>query len=148
MTVVPIQSFFPALKYLPSKYIQDGYRGLAKLINFASTSVQSFKERVDSDPKFAKGTFLRNLVDAVDPETGTKLEMPELVENTIIFLVAGSDTTAVTTLYTIWECGKNPEIRSKLTKEIRDAFPDASEMPTYEKASKLVCLAPLNDESC
>ncbi len=139
MTVVPMQSFFPWLKHVPLKYVQDGYRGLGKLISFSQSSVRSFMDKVDQDPSFAEGTFLRNLVDAEDPETGSKLSFEELVENTIIFLVAGSDTTAVTTIYTMWECGRKPEVRKKLVDEIRNAFPDPSEMPTFEKASKLVC---------
>ncbi|KEZ42082.1 hypothetical protein SAPIO_CDS6308 [Scedosporium apiospermum] len=100
-------------------------------------SVKSFSEKVKADPEFAKGTFLRNLVDAEDAESGSKLSFEELVENTIIFLVAGSDTTAVTTLYTIWECGRRPAVRMKLVEEIRAAFRDPQEMPTYERASKL-----------
>ena len=138
MTVVPIQSFFPFLRYVPSKYIQDGYQGLDRLIRFSQSSVKAFMKKVDQDPEFAKGTFLKNLVDAEDAETGSKLSFEELVENTIIFLVAGSDTTAVTTLYTIWECGRNAVVRDKLVAEIRTAFPDRQELPTYEKASKLV----------
>lgn len=138
MTVVPIQSFFPFLRYVPSKYIQDGYQGLDRLIRFSQSSVKAFMKKVDQDPEFAKGTFLKNLVDAEDAETGSKLSFEELVENTIIFLVAGSDTTAVTTLYTIWECGRNAIVRDKLVAEIRTAFPDPQELPTYEKASKLV----------
>lgn len=138
MMVVPMQSFFPFLRYIPLKYVQDGYRGLQKLIGFSQSSVKAFIDNVLQDPDFAKGTFLRNLVDAEDTETGSKLSFEELVENTIIFLVAGSDTTAVTTMYTIWECGKNAEVRKRLVEEIRTAFPDPQEMPTFEKASKLV----------
>lgn len=88
---------------------------------------------------YAKGTFLRNLVDARDEETGgSKLSFEDLVENTIIFLLAGSDTTAITSIYLLWECAKNPAVKKKLVDEIRDAFPDKSQTPTYEEASKLV----------
>ncbi len=139
MTVVPIQSFFPLLRYLPISYIQNGYRGLNKLITFSQNSVKGFTEKASQDPEFSKGTFLRNLVDAEDEESGSRLSFEELVENTIIFLVAGSDTTAVTTLYTVWECGRKPAVRARLVEEIRAAFPDPGEMPTFEKASKLVC---------
>ncbi|CAM1509688.1 Fc.00g000230.m01.CDS01 [Cosmosporella sp. VM-42] len=137
MTVVPIQSFFPLLRYVPLNYIQEGYRGLNRLIKFSQSSVQGLIDKIKQDPTFAAGTFLRNLVDAEDTETGSRLSMEELVENTIIFLVAGSDTTAITTLYTIWECGRNPTVTGKLVGEIRTAFPDPKEIPTYEKASKL-----------
>ncbi|KAH8815289.1 cytochrome P450 [Xylogone sp. PMI_703] len=147
MTVVPMQSFFPFLKYVPISHIQDGYRGLKKLITFSQSSVRSFIDQVEQDPNFAKGTFLRNLVDAVDAETGSKLSFEELVENTIIFLVAGSDTTAVTTMYAIWECSRKYEIGKKLANEIRSTFPDPQEIPTFEKASKLPYLAAVMQET-
>lgn len=138
MTVVPTQSFFPFLRLVPIRKVQDAYRGLDRLISFSKSTVESFIVKAAQEPHFANGTFLRNLVDARDEETGSKLSSEELVENTIIFLVAGSDTTAITTMYTLWECGRNPAIRDRLVKEIRAAFPDRSQPPTYEEASKLV----------
>lgn len=138
MTVVPTQSFFPFLRLVPLRAVQDAYRGLDRLISFSKSTVESFIVKATQEPHFANGTFLRNLVDARDAETGSKLSSEELVENTIIFLVAGSDTTAVTTMYTLWECGRNPVIRDRLVKEIRTAFPDRDKPPTYEEASKLV----------
>ena len=143
MVVVPTQAFFPQLRYVPIKKIQEGYKGLARLINFAEKSVQDFHSKIERDPdNFARGTFLRNLFDAVDTETGSKLTFPELVENTILFLVAGSDTTAVTTIYTIWEVSRRPEVKKKLIEEIRTAFPDPRHQPTYDETSKLVSPAP------
>ncbi|KAK5217996.1 hypothetical protein LTR99_003388 [Exophiala xenobiotica] len=138
MVVVPTQAFFPQLRYVPIKTIQDGYKALDRLIKFAEKSVGDFYDKIEKNgDDYAKGTFLRNLIDAVDPETGSKLTFPELVENTILFLVAGSDTTAVTTMYTIWEIGRRPDVRKKLVDEIRTAFPDPNHEPTYEETSKL-----------
>jgi cytochrome P450 len=140
MIVVPTQSFFPALRHFPIPAIQNAYRGLQKLIDFSRSHVRNFQAKLEQEgDSFAKGTFLRNLVDARDSETGgSKLNFGELVENTIIFLVAGSDTTAVTTAYALWELGRKPHMRRRLIQEIRTAFPDADIMPTYEQASKLV----------
>lgn len=143
MVVVPTQSFLPQLRYFPLKPIQDAYRGLGKLIQFAQTRVGAFMDDCAKDPSHARGTFLRNLVDAVDAETGTKLSFEELVENTIIFLAAGSDTTAMTTMYTLWSVGRNPDIYNKLTSEIRTAFPHPNIQPTYEQTSKLVSVEPV-----
>ncbi|KAJ9607707.1 hypothetical protein H2200_007785 [Cladophialophora chaetospira] len=149
MIVVPTQSFFPALRHFPIKSIQEAYRGLGKLIDFSRTRVRAFQSKLEKEgDQFAKGTFLRNLVDARDEETGgSKLTFEELVENTIIFLVAGSDTTAVTTTYVIWECGRKPEVRKKLVDEIRAAFPDPTVMPTYEETSKLPYLNAVIEEA-
>ncbi|KAF4415120.1 Versicolorin B desaturase [Fusarium acutatum] len=102
MKVVPSQSFFPYLRQMPikPKVIAEGYRGLDRLIEFARTQVRDFLDKADQDETFAKGTFLRHLTDARDEETGgSRLSFGELVENAIIFLKAGSDTTAITTMY-------------------------------------------------
>ena len=138
LTVVPATSFFPAIKYLPIASLQEGYRGLNRLKQFSRSAVIEFLDNLEKDGVTEKGTLLENLAGARDEETGSKLSLDELVENAIIFLVAGSGTTAVTTTYFIWECGRRPDIRKRLVHEIRAAFPDSKSMPTYEKASQLV----------
>ncbi|OBS14972.1 hypothetical protein FPOA_14006 [Fusarium poae] len=143
MTVVPSQSIFPFIRTMPikPKAIADGYRGLNKVVEFARTQVRDFLDKAAQDETFAKGTFLRHLVDAIDEETGgSRLSFDELVENCIIFLNAGSDTTSITTMYLLYECGRHPEFRMKLVDQIRSAFPDQNVMPNYEKASKLPLL--------
>ena len=83
-------------------------------------------------------TFLKNLVMVEDAETGTRLSDEELIENAIIFLRAGSSTTTVTTLYCIWACGKHPVVKQKVVAEVRAAFPDSKQVPSYVDVSKLV----------
>ena len=139
-TVIPALSFAPFLKYLPIKTLQEGVNGLARLVEFSRSHVSAYVAR-SAEKLQSKGAgekFLQNLASAIDAETGTKLTQEELVENAIIFLTAGSGTTAATIIYLIWECGRQPEIRRRLIEEIRTAFPDPTKMPSYEAASKLV----------
>lgn len=133
-------SFIPWLKNVPIPSVQNAFRGLDKLVSFVQKSVRDFQHQVEVQGEdFAKGSFLRNLIDARDEETGgSRLSFEDLVENTIIFLLAGSDTTAITSIYLFWELGKHPQAKKKLVDEIRNAFPDETQMTTYEKASKLV----------
>lgn len=142
LDVVPITSFFPITAYFPIKAIQEGFQGIARLQDFSRRSVSDVMEALDKqESKAPHARFMNNLVTAVDPETGSKLSMDELVENAIIFLVAGSGTTAVTTTYFIWEIGRRPLMHQKLAKEVRSAFPDCEVAPTYEEASKLVSVS-------
>lgn len=137
--VVPISSLFPFLRKLPLKFIRDGYQGVARLESFSRQSIRNFVEDLEKkDLDSSEGRFLRGLITATDVETGNKLSMDELVENAMIFLVAGSGTTAVTTTYFIWELGRRPRIQKKLVEEIRTAFPDPNTSPSYEEACKLV----------
>jgi cytochrome P450 len=138
-TVVPAMSMAPILRYLPSKRFREGLKGLSRLQEFSRAHVEAYMARsADKSDSGPRGKFLHNLAMAVDAETGTKLTQAELVENAIIFLAAGSGTTAATTIYLIWECGRHPEVRKRLTEEIRARFPDPAVMPSYQEASKLV----------
>lgn len=140
--VVPITSLFPFLRKMPLNFIREGYRGVARLENFSRESLTDFLSDVEKqDPSDSQGQFLKNLTMATDAETGSKLTLDELVENVIIFLVAGSGTTAVTTTYFIWEIGRRPEIHKRVAEEIRTAFPDPQTFPKYEEVSKLVSLS-------
>ena len=140
-TVVPAMSFAPILQYLPIQTFREGLRGLGRLQDFSRAHVAAYMAQSTEKPDFApSGRFLHNLARAVDAETGTQLSEEELVENAIIFLTAGSGTTAATTVYLIWECGRNPEVRKRVIEEIRARFPDPSVQPSYEEASKLVII--------
>ena len=139
-TVVPPLSAAPALRYFPIKSIQEGRKGLARLQDFSRARVEAYVARsVDKEERGAAGQhFLQNMASALDTETGTRLTRAELEENAIIFLVAGSGTTAATLIYLMWECGRQPEINKRLVEEIRGKFPDPSVRPSYAEASKLV----------
>lgn len=137
-TFIPATSFVPGLRYLPIPAIREGFKGVERLKNFSRDKVSEVMQRNDKGDKEVQGTFLHKLIMAVDPDTGSKLTLEELVENAIIFLLAGSGTTAVTTCYFLWEMARTPDARKRLVDEIRSAFPDPSVMPTYERASQLV----------
>lgn len=139
-TVVPPLSAAPALRYFPIKSIQEGRKGLARLQEYSRAHVKAYVSQ--SANKEARGSqgqhLLQNMASALDAETGTRLTRAELEENTIIFLVAGSGTTAATLIYLMWECGRQPEIKKRLIDEIRGKFADPSVKPCYAEASKLV----------
>ena len=134
--VVPPQAFFPGFRYLPFKRIREGFEGLKRLEKFARRCVEKHMQHDKGNVE--EKSILSNMFEAFDSDSGTKLTMDEIVENTIIFLVGGSSTTSLTFLYLVWECGRRPEVIKKLVAEIRTAFPERDRMPTYAEASKLV----------
>ena len=139
-TVVPPLSAAPALRYFPIKTIQEGRKGLARLKEFSRAHVEAYvSQSTDKVVRGSKGQqFLQNMALTLDAETGTRLTKAELEENAIIFLIAGSGTTAATMTYLMWECGRQPDIKQRLIDEIRDGFPDPSVKPNYAEAAKLV----------
>lgn len=89
--VIPAVSFAPIMRFMPIESIREGLRGIKRLEQFSRAHVDAYLSgstgKLNADPE---GRFLHNLATAVDPETGSKMTREELVENTIIFLTAGS----------------------------------------------------------
>ena len=139
-TALFTKTFFPSFGWLLTPWLKENLKGLKRLENFGRSATNEYldefrKKGIANMPR----TFLRNLIASEDSESETRLSEEELVENSIIFLRAGSSTTAVTTLYCLWACCKSLETMKKVVKEIRQAFPDRHKMPTYAEASRLVC---------
>lgn len=138
-TALFTKTFFPSMTVLLTPWLKENLKGLKRLEHFGRSATTDYLRQFHAQgAQNMPRTFLKNLVMSEDSETGTKLSEEELVENAIIFLRAGSSTTAVTTLYCIWACGKHPKVAKKLVREIRDTFPDKSEIPTYQRLSQLV----------
>lgn len=67
--------------------------------------------------------FFHYLFKAVDPETG-KLgyTLDELYGESEMLIIAGSDTTAITTAASFFYLSRNPEVQEKIAKEVSEAF--------------------------
>lgn len=64
------------------------------------------------------------------------LSRDEMVSNSVLFLVAGSETTATTLSGTTYLLLKHPEVYAKLVEEVRGAFKTEAEI-TIEEVNKL-----------
>ena len=84
-----------------------------------------------------KGGLLRGMIEAKDSETNASFTDAEIIENAVIFIQAGSGTTATALLYLIYEMGIRPEMYARLTEEIRTAFPDKNIFPNVDVAISL-----------
>ena len=151
-TVIPAVAFAPVIRYLGLKRIREGFRGLARFEEFARHTISDYLLRSKVSGQTEKGRvekagsnklLLDDLANAKDDETNTQLSQEELVENGMLFMTAGSGTTASTTLWLLWECGRRPQVRQRLAAEIRARFHDPQVMPTYAEASQLVSFSEL-----
>lgn len=61
-----------------------------------------------------------------------KLTDEEIIGQTIIFLAAGSGTTACTLTFTVFYLTHHPEIQAKLCQEIDDATKSRGNASTYD----------------
>ncbi|KAJ4349096.1 hypothetical protein N0V95_004877 [Ascochyta clinopodiicola] len=99
---------------------QATVRARKEFFELASSRVSSRLEKETTRPDFF--TFiLQN-----QPHANRALSRGEMDANAVIFLVAGSETTATTLSGTTYLLLKNPAAYTRLTSEIRSAFPTAA----------------------
>ena len=69
----------------------------------------------------------------------TKFDELDIVASAILFMVAGSDTSANTLAFTCYQLAKNPEIQEKLRDEINSMYEGnpTKESLTYEDLQKM-----------
>ena len=79
--------------------------------------------------------LVARLLDATDPETGEQLDRQEILEQALIFLLAGYDTTSTALAFTLHELGAHPELQRAVRGEVLDVVGDRQ--PTAEDARGL-----------
>ncbi|KAJ4288365.1 hypothetical protein N0V90_011599 [Kalmusia sp. IMI 367209] len=155
-----VEFLFPALFKLRMKY----FFLLKRLI----------KERL-AEGKDAKEDLFSYVVDAKDPETGTKIRMSELWSEATFFFPAGmpllfpspfpspffffsssrrhadlwhqgGDTTATTLSAAFFYLSRNPSCYSRLTSEIRTTFSTGADIQTGQLLSSCTYLRAVLDE--
>ena len=83
------------------------------------------------------------LLEGEDPETKRKMEMAELRDNLLTFIVAGHETTALTLSWALYLCAFDPEVQKKLRIEAQSVLQgrvatadDCAELPYTEQVIK------------
>lgn len=131
--ICPLFGFFPPARYLPFRPFKAARQAQPRIVQFVQACIDDFRDRLGKGD--SQSGLLRLMVEARDEETDSGFTEAELIENAVIFIIAGSGTTASTLLYLIYELGKRPELQQRLEDEIRSAF---NGFPDFETATKLV----------
>ncbi|KAI8873509.1 cytochrome P450, partial [Ramicandelaber brevisporus] len=84
--------------------------------------------------------ILQMFMDAVDPETGARLDNDSLVAEASVMLVAGSDTAAFTLMWTFDLLFQHPRVFRKLEAEILARFPSRDAVIAFKDAKELAYL--------
>ena len=59
------------------------------------------------------------LIAATDPETGQSIADADIINDLLIFMLAGHDTTATALTYALWVLGHHPDVQDRVADEIR-----------------------------
>lgn len=134
--ICPLYGIFPLARYLPFGIFRAAREAEPRIVRFSQSCIQDFRERLRLGT--ARYGLLRLLIGAKDEETNTGFSDAELIENAVIFIVAGSTTSATTVLYLLYETYRRPEVKKRLEEEIRTTFPNINVFPDFDTATKLV----------
>ncbi|RKP26506.1 cytochrome P450, partial [Syncephalis pseudoplumigaleata] len=87
------------------------------------------------------------LIEAVDEDTGASMSNEDLVAQSIMLMVAGTDTTACTLTWTLLLLVEHPECAQRLVKEIQALNLDPASKPSYDVLQSLPYLDAVINES-
>ncbi|TQS33311.1 hypothetical protein Golomagni_06349, partial [Golovinomyces magnicellulatus] len=123
-----IRSTFPILVQwagvLPIKALTKAREDGFKLFQYADQSIRRYHGILEKQPDLVKQTLFTNVFKAEDNET---LSMTEIRANSISYLIAGSDTTANTLTYLVWNVCQRPDIKKRLVDELKTLPDDFTE---------------------
>ncbi len=63
------------------------------------------------------------LQEATDPETGEAMSEQDVLEQAVIFLLAGHETTSTALTFALWELSRRPELQDAVRAEARAVLP-------------------------
>lgn len=132
----------PFIEWVPVGFVQEAVRARPLMIEFARERIRDFRDRMKKG-LVRDGSLLKRVVETKVQGGEQPLSDLELMENAIVFIQAGSETSMSTLLYLLYEVDRNPGVKEKLVREIRDACPaDVNQAPTFESIEHLVCKFP------
>jgi cytochrome P450 len=111
-----------------------------RMQQYATELLNRHQALVEMEGAEARPTIFTKIYKAEGDES---ISLDEIRDNAQSAIVAGSDTTTNTLSYTIWAVCRDPEIKSRLLKEL-EALPDGF---TYEDLRHVPYLGHVIDES-
>lgn len=101
--------------YVPIPGFRDTTDVVRKNIQFAEDSLRRYQKLVDKDPENPPPTLFTKLFRGEEDEA---LTMKEIRDEAMIYILAGSDTTALTLTYLVWAVSRDGAIRRTLVDEL------------------------------
>ena len=106
------------------------------------------KARRNSDEDASKKDLLNFMLAGVDKQTGQRLDDTQIRDETIIFLIAGHETTSGLLSFAVYALLNHPEVLAKAYAEVDSVLgPDTSAKPTYQQVNQLKYIAQILKET-
>ena len=107
--------------------------------HFEGVEGEIIKSRRQQGPSARKDLLqlTMNANDETTVEGVSRLSDDEIEAQSIIFLLAGYETSSNTLAFTLYHLAVNPDVQEKLRKEINKALESSAEKPLYEVAQNI-----------
>ena len=106
------------------------------------------KVRRNSEEDSGKKDLLNFMISGVDKQTGQRLDDTQIRDETIIFLIAGHETTSGLLSFAVHALINHPEVLAKAYAEVDSVLgPDPSIRPTYQQVNKLTYISQVLKET-
>ncbi|KAK9799880.1 putative Cytochrome P450 [Seiridium cardinale] len=132
-SVLPLRTAFPTLiwigNYLPLPFFRNIALSRQRIVAHMSQRTAAYLKLMKEDTDKGKGTIFSSLVRGNSAE----LTPLDLTIESLSYITAGTDTTAVTLAYLIWAVCRDPGIKERLVRELQPL----PESPTYKDVKNL-----------
>ncbi|KAK5037293.1 hypothetical protein LTR13_005099 [Exophiala sideris] len=128
------------LSCVPLPYIQGLYQARLEYLDYARKALE--KRFQDNRQQALPGSkprqdIMQRFIEAQDPETGARMDFPELRAEASSLMVAGASTGSVTMNWMTYYLSKNPSVKTRVIQQLEDMFPDNLNGSTPLPFSKL-----------
>lgn len=89
-----------------------------KLIKYATESLQRHQRLAEQQTNGAIPTLFTKLLRGGGEDDGETLPFKEIMDEAQVYIIAGSDTTALTLTYLVWSVCRRPAVRRRLADEV------------------------------
>ena len=103
-----------APRWLPTPGRTRARKAVAALRKVTDDMLQACR----ADPTL-DAPLVHALIAATDPETGRSIPDHDIINDLLIFMLAGHDTTATALTYALWVLGHHPDVQDRVAAEVR-----------------------------
>jgi cytochrome P450 len=106
---------FRAPRWLPTPARARARAAVAAMRKVTGDMLQACR----ADPTL-DAPLVHALIGATDPETGRSISDDDIINDLLIFMLAGHDTTATALTYALWVLGHHPDVQDRVAAEAQE----------------------------
>jgi cytochrome P450 family 9 len=141
-----------AMKFL----LQRNFPLFSKIFNIKlfGTKIENFFKdvisrtvRIRDEQGIVRPDMIQLLMENRSKDSGPKFDIDEMTAQAFVFFLAGFEPISIAMSFMVHEVGVNPDVQSKLRKEIDDVLRETNGKPTYEAINHMKYLDAVVNES-